>query len=113
MQTRSATTTIAGYIYQFDYTIKCLLDLSNDNDSVDIENIEDVDIHSCMEDIAIQCKYYAGTEYNHSIIAKPIRLMLNHYLEVKNGVKQPISYKLYGFYQSGQDKLAVPPTVDF
>jgi len=51
MATRSATATIAGYIYQFDYTIKCLLDLSNDNDSVDIENIEDIDIHSCTEDI--------------------------------------------------------------
>jgi hypothetical protein len=84
MVTRSATATIAGYIYQFDYTIKCLLNLSSDNDSVDIENIEDIDIHSCTEDTAIQCKYYAGTEYNHSIIARPIRLMLSHYLNVKN-----------------------------
>jgi len=113
MATRSATATIAGYIYQFDYTIKCLLNLSNDNDSVDVENIEDIDIHSCTEDIAVQCKYYAGTEYNHSIIAKPIRLMLNHYLNVKNGTTQPIDYKLYGFYQSGQDKLVTPITVNF
>jgi hypothetical protein len=111
--TRSATATIAGYIYQFDYTIKCLLNLSNDNDSVDIENIEDIDIHSSTEDTAIQCKYYAGTEYNHSIIAKPIRLMANHYLNVKNGTAHAIDYKLYGFYQSGQEKLTIPITVAF
>jgi hypothetical protein len=112
-QKDNATATIAGYIYQFDYTIKCLLELPNDNDSVDIENIEDVDIHSCAEDTAVQCKYYAGTEYNHSIIAKPIRLMLNHYLKVKNKTAQAINYKLYGFYQSGQDKLTTPITVEF
>ena len=111
--TRSATATILGYIYQFDYTIKCLLNLSNGNDYIDIENIEDIDIHSCSEDSAIQCKYYAGTEYNHSIIAKPIRFMLKHYLDVKNGIAQSVNYKLYGFYQSGQDKLTLPITVDF
>lgn len=113
MATRSATATIAGYIYQFDYTIKCLLELPNEDDFIEIEKIEDVDVHSCTEDSAIQCKYYAGTDYNHSIIAKPIRLMLNHYLSVKNSTRQPVDYKLYGFYQSGQNKLVTPITVDF
>lgn len=111
--TRSANATIAGYIYQFDYTIKCLLDLSSENDFVDIENIEDIDIHSTTEDAAIQCKYYAGTEYNHSQIAKPICFMLKHFSDVKKGTTQPINYKLYGFYQSGQDKLPGIITVDF
>ena len=110
---RSANATIAGYIYQFDYTIKCLLDLSDENDYVDIENIEDIDIHSTTEDTAIQCKYYAGTEYNHSKIAKPICFMLKHFSDVKKGITQPINYKLYGFYQSGQDKLPALITVDF
>jgi hypothetical protein len=113
MVKRSATATIAGYLYQFDFTIKCLLDLSNDNDCVDVENIEDIDVHSCTEDTAIQCKYYAGTKYSHSIIAKSIRLMLNHYSNVKSGTAQPINYKLYGYYQSGQEKLATPITVTF
>ena len=113
MATRSATATIAGYIYQFDYTIKCLLDLSNDNDFVDIENIEDIDVHSCTENTAIQCKYYEKTEYNHSITAKPIRLMLSHYASVKNDTTQPVDYILKGFYQSGQEKLTTPITVDF
>ena len=113
MATRSATATIAGYIYQFDYTIKCLFDLSKDNDYIFIENIEDVDIHSATEDTAIQCKYYAGTEYKHSVIARPIRLMLNHYFNVKNGTAQSINYKLYGFYSSGQEKLVTPITIEF
>ena len=51
--TRSANATIAGYIYQFDYTIKCLLALANEYDYVDIENIEDIDIHSTTEDAAV------------------------------------------------------------
>ncbi len=113
MAKRSATATIAGYLYQFDFTIKSLLDLSNENDSVDIENIEDVDIHSCTEDTAIQCKYYSGTKFNNSIIAKPIRLMLDHYSKVKNKAAQPINYKLYVFYKSGQEKLTTPITVEF
>ncbi|MEA5070319.1 MAG: DUF4297 family anti-phage-associated protein [Petrimonas sp.] len=111
--TRSASASILGYIYQFDYSIKCLLNLPNDDDYIEIENIEDIDVHSCTEDSAIQCKYYAGTEYNHSIIAKPIRFMLNHYFEVRKGSKQAINYKLYGYYQSGQEKLSLPVSVDF
>lgn len=111
--TRSANATIAGYIYQFDYTIKCLLALANEYDYVDIENIEDIDIHSTTEDAAVQCKYYAGSEYNHSKIAKPISFMLRHFSDVKKGITQPINYKLYGFYQSGQDKLPALITVDF
>jgi hypothetical protein len=113
MSKRSATATIVGYVYQFDYTIKCLLNLSNDNELIEIENIEDIDVHSCTESVAIQCKYYADTEYNHSVIAKPIRLMLSHYSDVKNDNAQPIDYKLYGFYKSGKEKLVLPITVDF
>lgn len=111
--TRSASATILGYIYQFDYTIKCLLQMPCKDDFVEIENIEDVDIHSCTEDSAVQCKYYFGTEYNHSKIAKPISFMLKHYLDVKKGVVPSINYKLYGFYKSGQEKLPNIITVDF
>lgn len=113
MAGRAATETIAGYIYQFDYSIKCLLELQNDNDMIVVENIEDIDIHSCTEDSAIQCKYYAKTEYNHSVIAKPIRLMLKHYSSVKDDALPKINYKIYGFYKSGQDKLPLIVDVDF
>jgi hypothetical protein len=84
------------------------LELGNDTDTIVVEGIEDVDIETATEETAIQCKYYAKTEYNHSVIAKPIRLMLDHYKEVTNGTKRRINYKLYGYFQSGQTKLTLP-----
>lgn len=113
MSKRSATETILGYIYQFDYSILEILNLSNVNDSITVEGIEDIDIRKIDEEIAIQCKYYAKTEYNHSIIARPIRLMLDHFKQVNEGEKKQIKYYLYGHYKSGQDKLELPITVEF
>ena len=92
---RTAIDTIKGYFYQFDYAIIKLLELSIETDTIIVEGIEDVDINTATEETAIQCKYYANTEYNHSVIAKPIRLMLDHYKEVINGTKKRINYKLY------------------
>jgi len=108
MTDRTAIDTIKGYFYQFDYAISKLLELGNDTDTIIVEGIEDVDIETATEETAIQCKYYAKTEYNHSVIAKPIRLMLDHYKEVTNGTKRRINYKLYGYFQSGQTKLTLP-----
>jgi len=72
---RSANETIKGYFYQFDYSILKLLELNELEDEIVIECIEDVDISSENNYIAIQCKYYEGTEYNHSVIA-PNRFFL-------------------------------------
>lgn len=109
---RDAIDTITGYYYQFDYYILQLIGLSNDDDTVTIEGIEDVDISDENELIAVQCKYYAKTEYNHSIIAKPIRLMLKDYVS-RTPQKKNIRYKLYGKYQSGHDKYPGTLNVDF
>lgn len=79
--------------------------MSNAADSVCIEGIEDVDISTADETVAIQCKYYAGTEYNHSVIAKPICLMLKHFVDKQSEGKGRFKYVLYGYYKSGQDKL--------
>ncbi|MGC9934866.1 DUF4297 family anti-phage-associated protein [Priestia aryabhattai] len=113
MSNREATDTIIGYFYQFDHSISKLLELNRIDDYITIEGIEDIDIKTIDENIAIQCKYYAKTEYNHSVIAKPIRLMLEHYKDVKNGLKTSVNYYLYGHYKSGQDKLILPLTKNF
>jgi hypothetical protein len=113
MTDRTAIDTIKGYFYQFDFSILKILELPNDADSVVIEGIEDLDIKTATEANAVQCKYYSKTEYNHSVISKPIRLMLSHYSEVKKGTKNRINYNLYGFYQSGQHKLTLPIDIDF
>ena len=105
MVDRSAVFTIRGYFYQFDRTILEILSLTNLKDTVDIECIEDIDKNASNETIAIQCKYYSSTEYNHSIIAKPIRLMLDDFFYRADNRKPLIRYKLYGCYKTGQDKL--------
>lgn len=110
---RTAIDTIKGYFYQFDYAILKLLELSKDSDTIILEGIEDVDIETANEETAVQCKYYAKTEYNHSKISKPIRLMLNHYADVKKGSIKRISYKLYGYFESGQAKLSLPINLIF
>ncbi len=108
MTNRSAVDTIKGYFYQFDLTIKKILELKEDGESIIIEGIEDIDVKSTDEDTAIQCKYYAKSEYNHSVIAKPIRLMLTHFKESISSSLPAINYYLYGYFRRGQDKLTLP-----
>lgn len=108
--TRDAVATLKGYYYQFDYYILQILEAATDDTIVTMEGLEDVDIKTATETTAVQCKYYAGTDYSHSKIAQPIRFMLRDY--VKHAVK-PLKYKLYGYYRSGTDKLSLPLTLDF
>lgn len=111
MADRTAIETIRGFLYQFDYTIYSLLKFVNGVDSIVVEGVEDVDLQTATESTAIQCKYYEKTEYNHSVIAEPIRLMLNHFKEVKSGKQTELKYKLRGYYKSGQSKLELPLTL--
>lgn len=113
MSDRTAIDTIIGYFYQFDLSISQLLSLANDNDTITVEGIEDIDISTATNETAIQCKYYAKTEYNHSVIAEPIRLMLNHFAEYKKGTAPKIIYHLKGHYKSGHHKLITPIDLRF
>jgi|GEM_PF-42590 len=115
MNTRSAEDTISGCYYQFDKSILEILSLENDDDSIVVEGIEDIDVEDASEKTAIQCKYHAKTEYNHSKIAKPIRLLLNHFKLVKNGETDEIKYFFYAHFKEGQEKLDehLPITVEF
>jgi hypothetical protein len=109
---RAAIDTIKGYFYQFDYSISCILNLKEDNDSILIEGIEDVDVSTATDETAIQCKYYSKTEYNHSVIAEPIRYMLSHFAEIQKEGKRKIKYKIRGCYKAGQHKLKLPLNVE-
>jgi hypothetical protein len=110
---RTATDTIKGYFYQFDLSILTLLELKDENHQITVEGIEDIDINNATVETAVQCKYHSKTEYNHSVIAKPIRLMLNHFSEVLNGKEKKIKYNYYGHFKSGHSKLITPITLDF
>ena len=107
---RSAVDTLKGYFYQFDQSILKLLSLESLEDSVAIECLEDIDVQTATEVSAIQCKYYAKTEYNHSVIKDAVKHMLNHYKKVTIGEKQKINYQINGHYKSGHEKL--PNTLD-
>ena len=65
-------------------------------DKVTIEGIEDVDITTIDNKLAIQCKYYEGTEYNHSEISEAIKFLLMDFAERKNSGSKKIKYMLYG-----------------
>ncbi|WP_395706259.1 DUF4297 family anti-phage-associated protein [Casimicrobium huifangae] len=112
MADRSATATIKGYFYQFDQTIVRLLE-GSEHASVTVEGIEDIDIDDGSDSAFVQCKYYEGTEYNHSVIKEAVIHMLRHFHAAGCPTGQVIKYRLYGHYRSGQTKLTLPLTDNF
>ena len=110
---RSAIHAIKGYFYQFDKTIVELLRAQDDDDVIYVEGVEDIDLKNADEITAIQCKYYENTEYNHSVIAHPIRLMLTDYAKRLARKEDIYKYTLYGYYPSGHEKLALPLTIEY
>lgn len=105
MNNRNANDTIKGYYYQFDCSIKTILSLTSNTDSIIVEGIEDIDVETATDEVAIQCKYHSQTAYNHSVIAKPIRMMLSHFSSIKKYNSIYIKYHLHGHYKSGHEKL--------
>ena len=104
MTKRSANATIKGYFYQFDHTIVRLLEATTPQASVVVEGIEDIDLNDGNESIFVQCKYYEGSEYNHSVIKDAVIQMLRHFYMA--GCPNDIfKYRLYGHYKDGQSKL--------
>ena len=113
MTDRSAVSTIRGYFYQFDRSILSILDLAEDQESVSLECIEDIDVKTATDTTAVQCKYYEKTEYNHSVIKPAISFMLSHFKEGLTDSQPSIKYKLSGYFESGQDKLILPLDIEF
>lgn len=110
MNLRSANATIKGYFYQFDHTIVQLLHSPTPNTSITVEGIEDVDVQTEDEESLIQCKYYEGTDYNHSVIKNAVVQMLRHFHDSARSTSARTKYRIYGHFQDGQDKF--PATVD-
>lgn len=112
MTDRSATATIKGYFYQFDQTIVRLLEATK-HGSVTVEGVEDIDLDDGDESAFVQCKYYEGTEYNHSVIKEAVIHMLRHFHAAGCSSDQVFRYRLHGHYQGGQHKLVLPLTDEF
>lgn len=96
MLNRSADATIRGFYYQFDTTIIKLLELENDEDSIKVEGIEDIDIYTINGIETVQCKYLSAKKCTHSILRNPIILMIDHFLLNKT---YPIKYTVYAHFE--------------
>ncbi|MFS6937554.1 hypothetical protein [Neisseria animaloris] len=105
MAKRSADATILGYLYQFDFSIRKILE-SNIDDEIELEGVEDIDIISNQSTNLFQCKYYEATEYNHSVIKDAITAMFKHFLEHQAQEIQNFKYYLYGHFNKGQEKYS-------
>lgn len=105
MVNRAANATIKGYFYQFDFAILQLLNVVDEDAKITVEGVEDVDIEDVSSERYIQCKYYAATDYNHSVIKPAIAAMVVHFKEVGSKIEPLPKYKLYGHYNSGQEKF--------
>lgn len=113
MSNRSANATIKGYFYQFDHTIERLLEAVAPQSSVVVEGIEDIDLDDGDDSALVQCKYYEGTEYNHSVIKDAIIQMLRHFHSKGCPVAQEFRYRIYGHYKGGQGKVPATFDLDF
>lgn len=112
MTDRSATATIKGYFYQFDQTIVQLLEATKYG-SVTVEGVEDIDLDDGDDSAFVQCKYYEGTEYNHSVVKEAVIHMLRHFHAAGCPAGQLFKYRLRGHYKDGQHKLILPLTDEF
>lgn len=91
---RTAESTIKGFLYQFQKTIKEILDSSYD-DIITVEGIvEDVDVdHADGSTTATQCKYHESVgNFITSLIYKPLVQMAAHYAENNTA---DITYRLF------------------
>ena len=113
MTIRSANATIKGYFYQFDHTIVQILSATSTTSIFTVEGIEDVDLTEASETVLIQCKYYEGTEYNHSVIKDAVIQMLCHFKDNCRTIEHGFRYRVYGYYKSGQEKLPADFNVEF
>lgn len=112
MTDRSATATIKGYFYQFDQTIVQLLQATK-HGSITVEGVEDIDLDDGDDSAFVQCKYYEGTDYNHSVIKEAVIHMLRHFHAAGCPSGQLFKYRLRGHYKGGQHKLTLPLTNEF
>lgn len=91
---RTAESTIKGFLYQFQKTIKSILESSYE-DTITVEGIvEDVDVlHIDGSTTAIQCKYHESVEaFSTSLIYKPLLQMAENY---SSNPDANITYRLF------------------
>ncbi len=108
MATRAADATIKGYYYQFDTSILNLLTLPNDPDSIVVEGIEDIDVHTASDLTTVQCKYLSKPKFINSAVRDPIILMLDHF----RNPATPNTYKYVLYAHFENEMPGKEPSID-
>lgn len=98
-QKRSASPTIAGYLYQFERSVIEILRLGP-SEEARVEGIEDVDLWSKEKPSVVQIKYYAGQQWSLASVRDAVHEMLK-----ACSAGQRLRYILYVHFGSGS-----PPT---
>lgn len=93
---RTAESSIKGYVYQFNKSLAEILS-ARDDSVVTIEGVvEDIDVCSTTGLKAIQCKYHEEQKkFTLSLVYKPILLMLLHYSKTN---RDDIRYNLFAHF---------------
>lgn len=100
---RNASSAILGYSYQFLHTIKDILE-SDSSAQFTIEGIEDLDVVRSTERELIQYKYHDKKKLTNSLLAKPITLMFNHFVQSSS---KTFIYKLFVKGQQNNFEISV------
>lgn len=98
INSREASATIRGYIYQFDATIRKIL-ASDAGDLCTVEDVEDFDIHASDLSSYFQCKYYAAQKLTASVLRDAILPMLRNYVGLNLNERSNKRYFLYGHFK--------------
>jgi len=97
-QSRDASATIQGYLFQFDATILSLCSIAEDA-IIDIEGIEDFDVVSSDIKELFQCKYYEATRLTSATIRDGILPMLKGFLKLPQTERPRRRFHLYGYFR--------------
>lgn len=98
MRDQSANAIIKGYYYQADTTILKFLLLERDDAFIDVELLEDIDIHLVNETIYLQVKYLSLGKYSKTAIRPAVIKMLK---DIKNKELPPdYRYRLYIHFEN-------------
>lgn len=104
---RDATATIRGYMYQFDATIRAILNLS-EHEHLDVEGIEDFDIGGDEPTDLFQCKYYAAKRLTPAELRDAVLPMLKGYLTLDASAQKTRRFHLYGYYKDTSHGVSHP-----
>lgn len=103
---REASATIRGYIYQFDAAILGIIN-SKQGGVCTVEGIEDFDLHSDNLAEYYQCKYYASQKLTPATFRDATLPMLTHFLKLPPEQRSNNKYYLYGYFKESCERLKI------